>query len=318
MISFSALPKEVILQVVEKFVLQLEAQLMDRNVQIELTPEAAEWLADKGYDDKMGARPLGRVIQEHIKKPLAEELLFGKLAKGGIVQVTVQNDEIALKIEPAGGAADHREEAAAADRRVARDLAQGCAGPEGPAHSCYRRSCSLCRAPVMEAEIGELVRRTEEATTAFMNGDMVRYLALTGHAPGFSLMNPFGGEATRYERSAGEPDWRPPASSSRARRMVELVRAEASGDLPGARDDRAAARRGRRPAGPGLVAPRHAGLPPRERRVAACASARGSARPSHRPRAGSRARPRLSGRGQIARISAFSRTRITWFEVGAA
>ena len=86
-ISFSALPKEVILQVVEKFVLQLEAQLMDRNVQIELSPEAAEWLADKGYDDKMGARPLGRVIQEHIKKPLAEELLFGKLAKGGIVQV---------------------------------------------------------------------------------------------------------------------------------------------------------------------------------------------------------------------------------------
>ena len=100
-ISFSALPKEVILQVVEKFVLQLEAQLMDRNVQIELTPEAAEWLADKGYDDKMGARPLGRVIQEHIKKPLAEELLFGKLAKGGIVQVMVQNGEIALKIEPA-------------------------------------------------------------------------------------------------------------------------------------------------------------------------------------------------------------------------
>jgi ATP-dependent Clp protease ATP-binding subunit ClpA len=101
-ISFSALPKEVILQVVEKFVLQLEAQLMDRNVQIELSPEAAEWLADKGYDDKMGARPLGRVIQENIKKPLAEELLFGKLAKGGLVQVTVEDGEIALKIEPAG------------------------------------------------------------------------------------------------------------------------------------------------------------------------------------------------------------------------
>jgi len=100
-ISFSALPKAVIMQVVEKFVLQLEAQLMDRNVQIELSPEAAEWLADKGYDDKMGARPLGRVIQEHIKKPLAEELLFGKLAKGGIVQVLVQDGEISLKIEPA-------------------------------------------------------------------------------------------------------------------------------------------------------------------------------------------------------------------------
>ena len=88
---------EVILQVVEKFVLQLEAQLVDRNVQIELTPEAADWLAEKGYDDKMGARPLGRVIQEHIKKPLAEELLFGKLTKGGIVQVTVQDGEIALR-----------------------------------------------------------------------------------------------------------------------------------------------------------------------------------------------------------------------------
>ncbi|MEJ6478755.1 MAG: ATP-dependent Clp protease ATP-binding subunit ClpA, partial [Octadecabacter sp.] len=86
-ISFGALPKEVILQVVEKFVLQLEAQLMDRNVSIELTKPAAEWLANKGYDDKMGARPLGRVIQEHIKKPLAEDLLFGKLAKGGLVKV---------------------------------------------------------------------------------------------------------------------------------------------------------------------------------------------------------------------------------------
>ncbi len=101
-ISFSALPKAVIMQVVEKFVLQLEAQLMDRNVQIELSPEAAEWLADKGYDDKMGARPLGRVIQENIKKPLAEELLFGRLAKGGIVQVLVRNGEIELKIETAG------------------------------------------------------------------------------------------------------------------------------------------------------------------------------------------------------------------------
>ncbi|NBD30486.1 MAG: ATP-dependent Clp protease ATP-binding subunit ClpA [Alphaproteobacteria bacterium] len=99
-ISFGALPKEVILQVVEKFVLQLEAQLMDRNVSIELTPKAAEWLADKGYDDKMGARPLGRVIQEHIKKPLAEELLFGKLAKGGLVKVGVKKGELDLQFEP--------------------------------------------------------------------------------------------------------------------------------------------------------------------------------------------------------------------------
>ena len=98
-ISFAPLGKEIILQVVEKFVLQLEAQLLDRNVTIELTTPAAEWLADKGYDDKMGARPLGRVIQEHIKKPLAEELLFGKLAKGGIVKVGVKAGKIDLKIE---------------------------------------------------------------------------------------------------------------------------------------------------------------------------------------------------------------------------
>jgi ATP-dependent Clp protease ATP-binding subunit ClpA len=101
-ISFGALPKEVILQVVEKFVLQLEAQLMDRNVQIELSAEAAEWLADKGYDEKMGARPLGRVIQENIKKPLAEELLFGKLMKGGVVHVRVHEGELALDIVPSG------------------------------------------------------------------------------------------------------------------------------------------------------------------------------------------------------------------------
>ncbi|MGR3805030.1 ATP-dependent Clp protease ATP-binding subunit ClpA [Marinibacterium profundimaris] len=101
-ISFAPLPKEVILQVVEKFVLQLEAQLMDRNVTIELLPEAAQWLGDKGYDDKMGARPLGRVIQENIKKPLAEELLFGRLAKGGVVKVGVKDGEIDLQIEGPG------------------------------------------------------------------------------------------------------------------------------------------------------------------------------------------------------------------------
>ncbi|PYF08092.1 ATP-dependent Clp protease ATP-binding subunit ClpA [Rhodobacter viridis] len=101
-VSFAPLPRDTILQVVDKFVLQLEAQLIDRNVHIELTPEAAEWLAVKGYDDKMGARPLGRVIQEHIKKPLAEELLFGRLIKGGVVRVTVRDDAIALDVEEPG------------------------------------------------------------------------------------------------------------------------------------------------------------------------------------------------------------------------
>ena len=96
-ISFAPLGREVILQVVEKFVLQLEAQLMDRGVSIELTRAAAEWIAEEGYDDKMGARPLGRVIQEHIKKPLAEELLFGKLAKGGVVQVGIKDGKLDLR-----------------------------------------------------------------------------------------------------------------------------------------------------------------------------------------------------------------------------
>jgi len=98
-ISFGPLPKSVILKVVEKFVLQLEAQLMDRDVTIELSEAAAEWLANAGYDDRMGARPLGRVIQEHIKKPLAEELLFGKLAKGGVVKVDVVDDKITLDVD---------------------------------------------------------------------------------------------------------------------------------------------------------------------------------------------------------------------------
>ena len=98
-ISFAPLSRDVIVQVVEKFILQLEAQLMDRNVHIELSPEAANWLAEKGYDDRMGARPLGRVIQETIKKPLAEELLFGRLTKGGIVKVRIEDDKPVFDIE---------------------------------------------------------------------------------------------------------------------------------------------------------------------------------------------------------------------------
>ncbi|RWR51039.1 ATP-dependent Clp protease ATP-binding subunit ClpA [Sinirhodobacter ferrireducens] len=101
-VSFAPLSRDVILQVVDKFVLQLEAQLIDRNVHIELSPEAANWLAERGYDDKMGARPLGRVIQEYIKKPLAEELLFGKLTKGGMVFIGVRDDAIVLDVEEPG------------------------------------------------------------------------------------------------------------------------------------------------------------------------------------------------------------------------
>ncbi|WP_417470146.1 ATP-dependent Clp protease ATP-binding subunit ClpA [Maricaulis sp.] len=88
-IPFAPLGPESISRVVEKFVLQLEAQLTDRGVTFELTPDATAWLAERGYDSRFGARPLGRVIQEHIKKPLADEILFGELAKGGLVKVDV-------------------------------------------------------------------------------------------------------------------------------------------------------------------------------------------------------------------------------------
>jgi ATP-dependent Clp protease ATP-binding subunit ClpA len=88
-ISFAPLPPAVVRQVVEKFVLQLEGQLAERGVTINLTPEAAEWLAIRGYDERMGARPLSSVIQEHVKKPLADQVLFGELQNGGTVTVAV-------------------------------------------------------------------------------------------------------------------------------------------------------------------------------------------------------------------------------------
>jgi ATP-dependent Clp protease ATP-binding subunit ClpA len=97
-VPFANLPADVIQKVVEKFIFQLEAQLADRGVTIELTNEAAKWLVEKGYDEKYGARPLARVIQEHIKKPLAEELLFGKLEHGGAVKVIVEQDGLETKL----------------------------------------------------------------------------------------------------------------------------------------------------------------------------------------------------------------------------
>ncbi len=93
-ISFASLAPETIGRVVDKFILQLEEQLADRNVTIELDEGARQWLAEKGYDKLFGARPLARIIQEHVKKPLAEELLFGKLQKGGVVKVKRDGDNL--------------------------------------------------------------------------------------------------------------------------------------------------------------------------------------------------------------------------------
>jgi ATP-dependent Clp protease ATP-binding subunit ClpA len=92
-IAFAHLTPEIIAKVVEKFILQLEAQLGDRDVTIELSDEASKWLVEHGYDEQMGARPMSRVIQEHIKKPLADEVLFGRLKSGGHVRVILIKDE---------------------------------------------------------------------------------------------------------------------------------------------------------------------------------------------------------------------------------
>ena len=98
-IAFSSLGQEVVLRVVDKFIMQLEAQLEDRNVTFELTDAARAWLARKGYDEAYGARPLARVIQEEMKKPLADEILFGKLSKGGVVQVDASGDALSFSIQ---------------------------------------------------------------------------------------------------------------------------------------------------------------------------------------------------------------------------
>jgi ATP-dependent Clp protease ATP-binding subunit ClpA len=102
-ITFAALGRATIDRVVEKFVLELETQLIDRDVTFDLTPEATRWLGEKGYDDAFGARPLARVIQENIKKPLADEILFGRLKNGGTVRVLLDrdNDKLAFEFIPA-------------------------------------------------------------------------------------------------------------------------------------------------------------------------------------------------------------------------
>ena len=101
-IPFAGLTPKIIRSVVEKFVAQLAAQLADRRVSIELDDDAKAWLAERGYDPLYGARPLARVIEEHMKKPLADELLFGRLAKGGKVTVTIQADKPVFVITPTG------------------------------------------------------------------------------------------------------------------------------------------------------------------------------------------------------------------------
>lgn len=98
-VAFKPLTPDIIRQVVQKFVMQMEAQLADRNVTISLSDDAADWLAKNGFDELYGARPLGRVIQEHIKKPLADDILFGRLVRGGHVKVVLKDSKIDFEIE---------------------------------------------------------------------------------------------------------------------------------------------------------------------------------------------------------------------------
>lgn len=102
-VAFKPLSPTVIRQVVQKFVMQMEGQLADRHITLELSDDAADWLAKNGFDELYGARPLGRVIQEYIKKPLADEILFGRLAKGGHIKIKLEDGKPGFDIEPLRG-----------------------------------------------------------------------------------------------------------------------------------------------------------------------------------------------------------------------
>ncbi|MEM9058089.1 MAG: AAA family ATPase, partial [Pseudomonadota bacterium] len=101
-IQFKSLDERTITRIVDKLIVELESQLESKEVTLELDDAARAWIAERGYDRKMGARPMARVIQEHVKRPLAEVLLFGELADGGHVKVTVEDDALSLACTPAG------------------------------------------------------------------------------------------------------------------------------------------------------------------------------------------------------------------------
>jgi ATP-dependent Clp protease ATP-binding subunit ClpA len=143
-ITFAHLSQEVISKVVEKFVMQLEAQLADRNVTIELSEDSSKWLIEHGYDEQMGARPMARVIQEYIKKPLADEVLFGKLKTGGHVRscwsrTRSRREQARLRV-PKGRSRRSREDPdpTGAEAPAGAHTPQQAAGPQGdggPSHA---------------------------------------------------------------------------------------------------------------------------------------------------------------------------------------
>jgi ATP-dependent Clp protease ATP-binding subunit ClpA len=131
-VPFAYLGKNTVARVVDKFILQLELQLAEQNVHIQFDSDARSWLAEKGYDKLYGARPMGRLIQEKVKQPLAEELLFGKLVDGGEVHVSIKDGKPAFEMTPAPPKASPARKKPAAKRKPAAKKAppQGDAKPE--------------------------------------------------------------------------------------------------------------------------------------------------------------------------------------------
>ena len=115
-VTFGGLPPEVIKRVAQKFIDELDGQLAEKRVQLEVSPAALDWFAEKGYDKAMGARPMGRVVADALKKPLANEILFGKLTGGGVARVEVKDGEIVIECEPAPARDDDDEDAGERDR----------------------------------------------------------------------------------------------------------------------------------------------------------------------------------------------------------
>ena len=122
-VPFAYLGPETVSRVVDKFILQLELQLAEQNVHIQFDGDAREWLGKRGYDKLMGARPMARLIQEKVKQPLAEELLFGKLSSGGEVHVSVKDDALAFELTPAPPKTRPKRKTAAKKKPAARKAA---------------------------------------------------------------------------------------------------------------------------------------------------------------------------------------------------
>ena len=242
-VPFAYLPPAVVARVVDKFILQLELQLADRNVHIDLDDEARQWLTDRGYDKMYGARPMGRLVQEKIKQPLAEELLFGKLVNGGEVKVRIKDNAPAFEITPARAQGVQKERSAAQEER--RPARQGgvnetllrCMGWCGSAGPCIirricsedvpldRRQCARARLPSRRR------RRTRPPSTPARLSQHIQILS----SDAYRRPRPRDAAARPRRSNTSPSSSRPPASSRAAmwstasgsgRRRVPLLKSD--------------------------------------------------------------------------------------------